>query len=77
MSGTSILICSPYYGGCGCVDKSTKWKSYHDGDVLECPWCYEDHTFQLLDGNFDELTRGMGDEAVQRARKLLDEYYGR
>jgi hypothetical protein len=71
----SILICAPKYGGCGCVEESTQWRSHCDGNVLECPDCGEDHGFQLTNDNFNDLTAGLGECGRLRARKLLDDYY--
>ena len=73
---TSILLCSPVYGGCGHVGKSTEWDSDPDHNYLECPVCGDDHAFQLTRKNFDSLTKGLCALQVHTATTLLAEYYG-
>ena len=71
---TSILICSPRYGGCSHVEESTQWDG-DGGDYLLCPVCGEDHAFQLTNKNFDALTEGLSEKLRIEARGMLDGYY--
>ena len=63
-----ILICSTTYGGCGHIGHSSEYRWISD-DVLECPYCGEDHCFQLIADNLISLT---DDENRELGKKLLD-----
>ena len=67
----SVLICSTIYGGCSHVGQGEEWKSMHGGDIIICPVCFEDHTRQLLDANFEQL---VDDKNRAQAEELLQEY---
>lgn len=69
MFGESVLICTTKYHGCGFVGKASKFGG--DGDFVICPVCGEDHAFQVIDNNIQELTN---EDNYEIARKLLDEY---